>query len=276
MPATATVPRNRRPALRPRSLKLDFASPIPRYWFGGSAVATHTANGVNMLFPAGERFFVRSVKHYADRITDPALRSQIRGFFGQEGSHAREHERVLTLLEEQGYEIRRFLAFYDRVAFKLVERLSSPELRLSTTAACEHFTSIMAENALRQRVLDRCHPAMRDLLLWHSAEEIEHRAVAFDVLQQVNPDYSLRVAGLMMATALLGGFWAIGAASLVWQDKALGPRRLLAEWRAMRANKANEAVFLPGIREYLRRDFHPSQKDTDRLADEYLASVGLA
>jgi predicted metal-dependent hydrolase len=31
-----------------------------------------------------------------------------------------------------------------------------------------------------------------------------------------------------------------------------------------------------GLREYLRPDFHPSQKDTDGLAAAYLASVGLS
>ena len=35
-------------------------------------------------------------------------------------------------------------------------------------------------------------------------------------------------------------------------------------------------VFLRGIREYARRDFHPSQNDNYHLAREYLAGAGLA
>jgi predicted metal-dependent hydrolase len=36
------------------------------------------------------------VNRYLGRIEDPALRGQVRGFFGQEGRHAKEHERVFA------------------------------------------------------------------------------------------------------------------------------------------------------------------------------------
>lgn len=261
---------------RPRSPGVDLDAPVPRHWFGGNAFATHVANGVNLLFPAGERFFVRSVNHYLDRVQSPLLRAQIKGFFGQEGRHAKEHERVFRLLEEQGYDVARFLRFYEAVAFGFIERVSPPSLRLATTAACEHYTAIMAENALRLGLLQYAHPTMRQLLLWHAAEEIEHRAVAFDVLQEVNPSYGLRVAGLGMATLCLGGFWIIGAAMLIAQDRDVSRARLLADRQAARERRGDAGVFLRGLREYLRPDFHPSQSDTDRLAAQYLESVGLA
>lgn len=272
----AVTPPERRPALHVRSPGVDLDTPIPRHWFGDNLVATHIANGVNMLFPRGERFFVRSVNYYADRVKSPALREQIRGFFGQEGRHAKEHDRVTALLEEQGFDIDRFMRFYEALAYKMIERASPPELRLATTAACEHFTALLAENALRYGVLQRAHPAMRELLMWHAAEEIEHRAVAFDVLQEVNPSYALRVAGLGMATLMLGGFWWLGAASLMVQDDALNWPRLRQDWKTFRANRPPEAVFVRGIRQYLRPDFHPTQSDTDALAAQYLSAVGLA
>ena len=259
---------------RPRSPGVDLDAPVPRHWFGGNVVATHVANGVNLLFPAGERFFVRSVNHYLDRVGDPLLRAQIKGFFGQEGRHAREHERVFLLLEEQGYDVARFLRLYERVAYGVIEKLAPPSLRLATTAACEHFTAILAEDALTHRVLDAAHPTLRALLLWHAAEEIEHRAVAYDVLRLVNPSYALRVAGLVVATACLGSFWVASTVMLLRQEPDATAARLRADWRASREREPD--VFVRGIREYLRPDFHPSQKDTDGLASAYLASVGLA
>src|SRR5580765_2510821 len=87
---------------------------IPRAWLGGSQVATAISNGVNMLFPHGERFFVRSVKHFLDKIDDPVLRAQIKGFFGQEGRHAHAHDEFNQILRTQGYQIDEFLETYKK------------------------------------------------------------------------------------------------------------------------------------------------------------------
>src|SRR5580765_8138654 len=89
---------------------------IPRAWLGGSQVATAISNGVNLLFPHGERFFVRSVKHFLPQIDDPELRAQIKGFFGQEGRHASAHDDFNDVLRAQGYEIDRFLGSYKRIS----------------------------------------------------------------------------------------------------------------------------------------------------------------
>jgi predicted metal-dependent hydrolase len=184
---------------------------------------------------------------------------------------------VFRLLERQGYEVAPFLRRYERIAYGLIEALSPPALRLAATAACEHFTAMLAEDALRRRLLDRAHPTMRALLLWHAAEEIEHRAVAFDVLRAVHPSYALRLAGLAMAAICLGGFWIMGTATLLWQERRLGGARMASDWRQARSQRDPEREGLwRGIRDYLRRDFHPSQRDSDGLAAEYLAGAGLA
>lgn len=263
----------------PRSPDLPLSGPIPRHWFGNNVVATHMINGVSMLFPAGERFFVRSVNHYLNRITDPLLRAQVKGFFGQEGRHAKEHDRWNDILQSQGYSVQAYLSFYEWFGYQVIERFASPGLRLAVTAALEHFTAMLAEKALRYRVLDHADPTMRALLLWHAAEEIEHRSVAYDVLQQVAPSYALRIAGLVLATACLSGFWFGAASLLFWQDRKSLFGTLRADFRNIRAARAanrDRGLFLPGILSYLRRDFHPAQLDLDQLAKDYLASASLA
>ncbi len=263
-----------RPAIRPRRMDFPFDDSIPRHWLADNAVATHVANGVCLLFPAGERFFIRSVRHYLDRIDDPELKQQIKGFFGQEGRHAHEHERMFAILEAQGYQIRPFLKRYERIAYGVIEKLTPPELNLAATAAAEHFTAIMADNALRDDPLEQAHPVVRQLLLWHACEEIEHKSVAFDVLQQVNPSYALRVAGLAMATVMLASFWVAGARMLLEQEGVTGKNARREIKRLGGDNPIGKKVFLRGIREYLRRDFHPWDNNNLELARAYLASVG--
>ncbi|MCA9514838.1 MAG: metal-dependent hydrolase, partial [Myxococcales bacterium] len=173
-----------------------------------------------------------------------------------------------------------FLSFYERLCYGFLERVCSHELALATTAAMEHYTAIMAENALRNGLLAPAHPTMRAFLHWHAAEEIEHRAVAFDVLAATDDRYALRAAGMAMATALLGLLWAVGAATLIAQD--LPPARELPRELRRAAAVLGERrsivrrVFLRGLREYLRPGFHPDEKPLDDLAAAALAELGLA
>ena len=263
--------------IRPRVMGFEFADSIPRYWVADAAVPTHMGNALHLIFPMGERFFVRSVKKFADTLDDPALKAQVRGFYAQEGRHAHEHEKVFSWMERQGYDIRTFLKIYRKVAYEGIERLAPAKLSLATTAALEHYTAIMAENALEHDLLARVHPAMREMLTWHACEEIEHKAVAYDVLQKVAPSYALRCAGMAMATMTLLGFWFLGTTLLVRQEKGLGLRETIRQLRAaMQANPLGRRVFARGIREYLRRDFHPWQTDNLALARGFLAKIERA
>ena len=89
------------PPIRVRAMQFPFReSAIPRHWFYENAHLTQLGNALQLLFPAGERFFIRSVKHYEDQIRDPGLRARIRGFYGQEGRHGHEHDRFNRILEE--------------------------------------------------------------------------------------------------------------------------------------------------------------------------------
>ena len=267
-------------AIVPRDLDVDFAA-VPRHWLAGNAAATAVANGINLLFPHGERFFVRSVKHFLDVIDrtdpdviDPVLRAQIKGFFGQEGRHARAHDQFNEILRHQGFEIDRFLDSYERLTM-WIEARTPPPLRLAITAASEHFTAILAEGALRHGLLDACAPPMRALLAWHAAEEIEHKAVAYDMLQRVDPSYRLRMLGLAMATALLGGFWLWATAVLLRQDGLRWPAALRQLREITRHQPVIRRVFLRGIREYVRRGFHPGQLRNETLAAEWFAARGM-
>jgi predicted metal-dependent hydrolase len=265
----------------PRTPLLGFAG-VPKRWFAGSTAATQVANGVNLLFPAGERFFVRSVRHYMDRLEDPQLVAQVRGFFGQEGRHAQAHERFFDTLREQGYDIDAILEPYEALAYGRIEKSTSPALRLAVTVALEHFTAILAEDALEDGDLEGAHPIMRQLLEWHAVEELEHKAVAFDVLRAVHPSYALRVTGMALASVVLGGFWIQATRALLAQDgmtlrdaaRELGALRKAAEREGQPTMKPIfTSVFVRGIREYLRPSFHPNDKDHSRIVEDTLARL---
>jgi predicted metal-dependent hydrolase len=164
------------------------------------------------------------------------------------------------------------LKAYEAFAFGFIERISPPKLRLSVTAAAEHFTAMFAGRALTENVLDGAHPVLRDLLRWHAAEELEHRSVAFDVLQRVDPSYALRIAGMMVATPLLVGFWIAATTMLLAQDRAAWPQ-LLADLRRARENGMSpESELREAFFDYFRRDFDPKTAHDGALAASYFAA----
>jgi predicted metal-dependent hydrolase len=256
---------------------------VGKKWLANSRAASTVANGINLLFPAGERFFIRSVKHYMDRIS-PELAAQVRGFFGQEGRHAYAHERFFDTMRAQGYDIDSILKRYEHVAYDIIEKASPAALRLSVTVALEHFTAILAEDALTGRELSRAEPEMRRLLQWHAIEELEHKAVAFDVLAEVAPSYALRMTGMVVATLVLSGFWVFAVNELAKQDGAtlgqIGDELTELRKTALKAGEADEmrrsittGVFVRGIREYMKPGFHPNDRDHAALIAKTLARL---
>jgi hypothetical protein len=284
-PTTTPFVDGRRATITPRAPSFDL-SDLPRHWFYGSVALTHLVNGVNLLFPAGERMFVRAVRKHAEGL-EPALAAQVKGFGGQEGRHAQAHERVFDALRAQGFEIDRFLTRYEHVAYEVVEKASPAELRLATTVALEHFTALLAEEALSSGILEGAHPEMRKLLMWHAVEELEHKAVAFDVMQAKLPSYAWRMAGLAMATTVLGAFWLVATRELLRQDgMSLADAARELDRLRLKARKAGfvqkgtvaTKIFLRGIREYVRPGFHPFDRDHRPLvaaALERLAAEGV-
>ena len=256
-----------------RKVELPFDESIPRHWLDDSPVATHFFNGLNLVFPDGERFFIRAVQDHLDRIADPGLRARVRGFFGQEGWHARQHERYFAILEAQGYRIDRFLRRFHRFN-RWATRLLPAALRLSITAGAEHYTATLGANALENPLLERSHPVMHRLIQWHAVEELEHKSVAFDVLRATHPSYALRMLGFAIATVMLLGWTYAGTRMLLRQDGVdrRTARKEIARLRRETNDQMRRAL-AAGWRAYRRRDFHPDAKDDSALVRRGLDAI---
>lgn len=175
------------PAIVPRE-KLDFGldGDIPRYWFGGHPFKTRFFDAMSTIFPEGERFFIMCVRDYRDQVTDPKLLADIRDFIRQEGQHGMAHDAYNRRLKDQGINVDGIEAFQRKMLFEVMRRHLPKAATLAHTAAAEHMTSIMADIFFaRPEVLAEADPRMRAMYVWHAMEEVEHKAVAFDVMRKV-------------------------------------------------------------------------------------------
>lgn len=242
-----------------RSPTFRFGSDIPKVWFDGNTFSTFLFNGLNLVFPLGERLFVRAVHDHREQISDPELLAKIRGFAGQEGRHAQAHEQFFDRLRTQGFDFERFLRAYG-VFMRLVNKRPA-SVRLAVSAALEHYTATIAMFVFKNdKLLRDTHPEMRKLVLWHAAEELEHREVVFDVWRSMHSNYLLR----------LYAFWAGSLSILFWTF--LGMRLFVKQsgtpWRVVLrdlriARKMTGGRFgwslICELLAFLKPSFHPNQ-----------------
>jgi uncharacterized protein len=178
------------PQVRNLSFPVEAA---PKYWFGGDPALTVLFNALSTLFPEGEKFFIRSVRHFADQITDPKLAEDVRLFSGQEAMHSREHARLNAhIAAEWGGLVARNERKISG-GLRWAEKRMTPHWRLAVTCAVEHWTAMLAEAVLSSpEALQDATDDMAAIWRWHAQEEIEHKAVAFDVYKAVGGSYWLR------------------------------------------------------------------------------------
>lgn len=283
-----------RSKVKVRNVSFQFDE-VPKHWILKSSIATHFVNSMHIVFPEGEKFFIRSVRRFANDIQDKDLKKDINSFCGQEGVHAREHQRFWEVMEEQQLKPEGFAAFMKETAFsgknsienlmvkglnKVAPRLGD-KMALSVTTALEHYTAIMANALFHEPIAsnDNIAPQMLELLHWHAAEEIEHKAVCFDVLKQVDDSYVLRVSGMALATLMLWGYLGIGQIYFISQDKDKSivtmPVETYLLFRTIVFGEVGKG-FARHLLDYFKKDFHPDDIDDKHLIEGFFANKTYA
>lgn len=179
-------------------------------------------NGFSVIIPHVEYYLNHIMGQVRDGCGDGSagLRRDLDIFIRQEALHSRYHNR---------FNQRMYAAGYDSLK-PLVERMAADLKRLRETrslafnaAYCAGFECIATYDA--QYLFNHCdayfagadsHGA--NLLLWHVAEEFEHRCVCHDAFKVISGNYFIRIYGLLYA------FWHIGGAFLAAEQLILQHR----------------------------------------------------
>lgn len=250
-----------------RKMNFQFEQDIPKDFINGDIAYSHFFDGLNLLFPEGERFFMRAVRDGLNKIKDPVLAQQARGFFGQETQHAIEHEKYFDILENKGYQFRPQLERFDSLVLWMRNKIPV-KMRLAMTAGTEHLTAILGTTTLTDPDMENTHPTMRRLMMWHAVEEIEHKSVAYDVYQEAYGGYFSRVFGYILAMILVMSHADKFTKMFLKQDgySAKESRKLVAIHRKSMLKK--HPGLIKDLLRYLKPGFHPIQiKDRHLLTD---------
>jgi len=239
-------------------------------WHERGNHVTHFLNALSIFFPTGERFFMDSVRAFRDSVKSPSLREQVRGFLGQEALHGREHRAFNRWLAMHGIDAD---GIEQAVADDILQRRNAREPidDLAVTCALEHFTAIMAEMWLNEPEMRALVPEkMRALWTWHAIEELDHKAVAYDVYREVGGDYERRRRWMMRISLgfILGVSWL--HIDLMRADNEFNkPLAMAKSWWKFWGPRGFFTKRIPSYFRYYARDFHPWDEDSRALIEHF-------
>lgn len=264
---------------RPKALgitvrKLQFNPKlIHRHYFANSPVMSHLLTALSSTFPIGEQFFVHSVRNVRDKVKDEKLQAQIAAFIGQEAMHSKAHAEFNEAWRSDDYNLDRFQAWLARKN-DYVKNLH-PKIQLAITCAFEHFTALLGGYILRHpEVLATLDEDAAKLWIWHAIEEIEHRAVAFDVYQAVYGDDKIRRMIMRSVTTGFASLTFYSATRLFLQDKAKSLPKVGGNIFGFYLLGKMFIQLMPEYLSYFKADFHPAKIDYSKMVNywkEHLA-----
>ncbi|MDO6823767.1 metal-dependent hydrolase [Marinobacter sp. 1_MG-2023] len=263
-------------AVQPRHVRFDVSEDLKTFWHGDDAFRTAFFNALSLQFPDGEQQFINAVRLYRDRIDDPKLKAEIRGFIGQEALHSREHKDYNEALKARGYDIDGLDGRF-RKHMGMVGNLS-PSRQLAGTCGAEHYTAVLANAILSDpEWLGGATPAMARLWRWHAIEETEHKSVAFDVYRECVGSERLRRIIFLFVTWNFFKYTFLNTCSLLKTDgKLWSLRTWMGGLNFLWGKPGILRQCLPEFLAYFRKDFHPWQYDNRALLEKNLRELDAA
>ncbi|MEG2357647.1 metal-dependent hydrolase [Acinetobacter sp.] len=276
-----------------RRMSFDFDR-VPEYWMNGSAGLTHFMTALSALFPAGEKFFidsVRAVRQHPEIQGNQALQKEISAFIGQEAMHTQEHAGFNASAQKYGHDV----ACLDRTAERVIQGMrkafafagkpagiTQEMVDLTATIALEHFTATIASQLLTNPHIQELmtDKTMKTMWLWHAVEENEHKAVAYDVFEAVFGKgfkaYALRTGALVTAMLILFAVQSYFVLRLLRDDRQLNLTALKDIYTyGYSPSKGIIAGMGREMLAYFRPGFHPDDLNTAGLLDAWRAKLGF-
>ena len=256
--------------IRKRDLTFDF-SDGGRLWNGGDVYRTVFLNSLSIVLPEGEKYMIKVARQVLPLIKEEDLRSEARGFIAQEAAHSAQHVLYNNELREQGYPVDRMERFVRRQLSLALKYL--PLKWNAAMAACyEHYTALIGDAVLTNPTwLQGADNGFGDMWRWHAVEEIEHKAVTFDMYKATGGGFILRCFIMIFLTLSFLASLAIIQAIMLKHDKKL------FNWQTIKS-AANFIVVKSGVLSryllkylaYYSPGFHPWNDDNKAIINDWI------
>ncbi len=240
-----------------RVVALSLPDQVDTRWQPSFPEFAAAANGVSLLMPHVEPYVARTIRSVLDRLDGP-LHDQARVFVAQELQHQAQHRR----LNDRVLESTPALAGRPVGGGCPTSGWNAPRsTRWSLAFAAGFETSAFALARWSERHLrllfDGADPAISTLFLWHLAEEVEHKAVAYDVFEEVDGSRRRYLGAGLCSLALLAGLTVLATLAQLWASRRIWSP--VAWFRLTRWSISLAFEVLPDLFVAATPGHHPSQ-----------------
>ena len=273
-------------AILPVRRNLQFYLPQNKIdnWNGGGEHWTQFMNTLSIFFPAGERFFMKSVRNYRNQIIDAELKKAVSAFIGQEAFHTREHEEYNEAMANAGIPVNELEGQVQTLLDFVDEKLPN-SVKLAVTVSLEHLTAMLADVVMGdERFMKDADPHYKALWQWHAMEETEHKGVAYDVYETAMGKglkaYAIRTSVFLAANVI---FWSLFYRYYYLVVKSRGEHKNIKGWaKSFRLQFGRGGVFPTLFGDWLsffKFSFHPwdinNAEDLMKLVDQFAETAKL-
>ena len=180
--------------IKVRHIDFTFRDDIPFQFNPHNLHWSNFVNFITLIAPGFERYFIKAIRLSMQDIKNPRVKADAELFCQQEAQHSRQHlahMKILSAYYPGLDDVRKEVtASYE----KLFER-ESMAFHLSYAATVELWFGPLASFFITHRdaLFKGGDPTIASFLLWHLAEEFEHRNSAIGVYNDVIGSHAYRV-----------------------------------------------------------------------------------
>jgi uncharacterized protein len=208
--------------LTERRIRFEFADDFEPMWSPALPETAIASNAISLLMPHVEPWVASAVRDGSEEQHE-TLRDQARSFAFQESQHHAQHRRLNDQLMER-YRGLRGLDRLMNATFSVLRRRSSPAFAQAFATGFETmaFGGARWVDSHLGWLFGEADPVPSSLMLWHLAEEVEHKTVAWDVYKGNGGGRLRYLVGALTSLFLLTTFAAAASVVMLW-----GERRIL-------------------------------------------------
>ncbi|MBX3313572.1 MAG: metal-dependent hydrolase [Actinobacteria bacterium] len=256
-----------------RRVRFAWPEEVDPRWTPNVPELALAANAVSLMMPHVEPYFVATVRAAAADIDDPDLAARARAYAAQEAQHHGQHRRYNDHLIAHYPGLRRVDRWFAAL-FRFM-RTRSTRFGLAFAAGGESIAFIAARWVDANLGLFRnAEPTAATLFLWHLAEEVEHKEVAWDVYEGTGGGRVRYAFGVWAAALVLAACTFVGTVAMLRGDGRLFSP--VAHLRLLRWTLSFVFVAVPVMVVSTLPGHHPSQLTDPAGFDHWLEQLDPA